>query len=112
MKKHILFLTFLSLYGCKSKDSFYSGYIYDFNKNPLANVKVCELDSVKNYTITNSKGFFYLKRNKNWISDLILKYNNKLDTIRTVGKQGGEKVNYFFIDNNKDTLFIEISKIK
>ena len=95
---------------CKSNPPFYSGYIYNHEKKPLANIKIYEKDSKNNFAFTNSKGFFYLKRNKNWISDLIINYDNKYDTVRTIGKQGGEKIIYFFIDNNLDTLYVDTIK--
>lgn len=107
MKTVYLIIVFLTIFSCNSKDSYYAGYIYNHENKPIENVKIYQMDSIKNFTFTNSKGSFYLKRDKNWVSDLVINYDNKLDTIRTIGKQGGEKINYFFIDSIKDTIFLK-----
>ncbi len=110
--KKIIYAVFLVFFlSCKSNNHFYSGYLYYENK-PLEKAIVYEKDSIKNSTTTDNEGYFYLHKNKEWISDLVVKYKNYSDTIRTVGKQGGEKIIYSFVNNSNDTLFLDFDKSK
>ncbi|MCS3868594.1 hypothetical protein J3D55_001510 [Chryseobacterium ginsenosidimutans] len=52
--KKIVFVALL--YSCTTP-KFYQGYIYSNEKQPLSDVKVCEINK-NNCAITDSKGFF------------------------------------------------------
>lgn len=109
MKLKILNI-FIGLFisSCATTVQNYEGFIYNTKREPIANIKICEQHK-NNCTQTDMKGFFILKRDKNSINNLIVFHNNvHVDTIKTVWRQHGEKVNYSFIEGTKDTLFIDI----
>ncbi|KQT15026.1 hypothetical protein ASG31_15600 [Chryseobacterium sp. Leaf404] len=102
-----IFLIFF-LNSCNSVPKFYEGLIFSREKKPLANIKVCEINTNK-CTYTDNKGYFKLEKEKSSINDLIVYSGNKpVDTIKTFWNQHGEKMNYSFVEGKKDTLFINV----
>jgi hypothetical protein len=52
-----------------------------------------------------------LKKNETSINNLIVFYDDKpIDTLVTVWSQHGERIEYSFIENKKDTLYINLEK--
>ncbi len=109
MKKNLLLLLIINIIvACSPKVIFYEGYIYNMKKKTISGLKVCVQDN-NECTITNEKGFFKLPKQKNSIKNLIVFYNNEpIDTLKTVWSQHGEKIHYSFIEDKRDTLFIDI----
>lgn len=102
-----VFLIFF-LNSCNTVPKFYEGFIFNKEKKPLSNIKVCEINKNK-CTYTNSRGYFKLEKEKSSLNDLIVFYGNKpVDTIKTFWSQHGEKMNYSFVEGKKDTLFINV----
>ncbi|MCW3161417.1 hypothetical protein [Chryseobacterium oryctis] len=94
------------LWSCSASKN-YEGYIFNNQKKPVKNIKVCE-QYTTNCITTNDKGFFILKKDNTSIRNLVVFSNNKpIDTIRTVWSQHGEKINYSFIEGKKDALFLK-----
>ena len=112
--KKILFLTLaFLLFCCKNrKINFYEGHIYDENKKPLPNIKVCKMyHTPTDCTMTDANGYFKINKDPTSIPDLIVFYKEQpIDTIRTVWAQAGERLMYSFVEGKKDTLFIDMSK--
>ena len=112
--KKILFLTLaFLLFCCKNrKINFYEGHIYDRNKKPLPNIKVCKMyHTPTDCTMTDANGYFKINKDPTSIPDLIGFYKEQpIDTIITVWAQGGERLVYSFVEGKKDTLFIDMSK--
>ncbi|WP_131726141.1 hypothetical protein [Chryseobacterium sp. Leaf405] len=102
---NIMAVSFIN--SCTPSSKSYEGYIYNHQKKPLENIKVCEQNK-NNCTYTNDKGFFQLRKDKNSIGDLLV-FNREstIDTIKTVWSQHGEKINFSFIEGKNDTLFID-----
>ncbi len=98
----------ITLANCSNKPLFYKGYVYH-NGKPQAQVVVRRMHSNQDEsTRTDSTGFFKLKKEPNSIHSLIFeKEGFAIDTIPTVWTQHGEKINYRFINDEKDTLFIK-----
>ena len=111
--KKILFLTLaFLLFCCKNKKvNFYEGHIYDENKKPLPNIKVCRGYKLTACTMTDTNGYFKLNMPPNFITDLIIFYKEQpIDTIITAWTLHGELDRYSFIEGKNDTLFIDMSK--
>ena len=111
--KKILFLTLaFLLFCCKNKKvNFYEGHIYDENKKPLPNIKVCRGYKLTTCTMTDANGYFKLNMTPNFITDLIIFYKEQpIDTIITAWTLHGELDRYSFIEGKNDTLFIDMSK--
>jgi len=111
--KKILFLTLaFLLFCCKNKKvNFYEGHIYDENKKPLPNIKVCRGYKLTACTMTDANGYFKLNMTPNFITDLIIFYKEQpIDTIITAWTLHGELDRYSFIEGKNDTLFIDMSK--
>ncbi|MBW8524059.1 hypothetical protein K0U91_02345 [Chryseobacterium chendengshani] len=103
---NIVLVIFLN--SCTSMPKFYEGYIFNKDKKPLSNIKVCE-NNKSNCVYTDSKGYFRLEKQRNSINDLIVfSKSTPVDTIKTVWSQHGEKINYSFVEGKKDTLFLNI----
>jgi len=95
---------------CKQSREFYHGYVY-YNNKPVSNVLIKEdvLNSTKN-TETDSTGFFKLPKDPNSVSSLIfIKERFKVDTVKTVWSQHGEKLKYTFLNKKFDTLVLKPS---
>ncbi|WP_297975853.1 hypothetical protein [uncultured Capnocytophaga sp.] len=89
---------------------YYSGYVYEGNK-ALSNVKIIEGDK-NNYTYTNDKGYFKLRKKENVNNYLIFKKENyKTDSVFLTPMGGGfqGKVEYLFLRKTIDTLKIKKS---
>jgi len=111
--KKILFLTLaFLLFCCKNKKvNFYEGHIYDENKKPLPNIKVCRGYKLTACTTTDANGYFKLNKKPTFITDLIVFYKEQpIDTIITAWTLHGELDRYSFIEGKNDTLFIDMSK--
>ncbi|MFC3161067.1 hypothetical protein SAMN05443633_101143 [Chryseobacterium arachidis] len=104
MKYFIYLIVFIAMNSCHSIKDDYSGYIY-IDKVPLANAKVIEANS-KNYSFTDKKGYFNLKRaNKEFVSKIIIQEGKNTDTIYLAQKEGaGGKMNFLFLSEKLDTL--------
>lgn len=98
------------IFSCSNVPKYYQGHIYDNNKKPLADIKICE-QNIDNCIKTDSEGFFRLEKNETSIHNLIVFYDDKpIDTLVTVWSQHGERIEYSFIENKKDTLYINLEK--
>lgn len=103
-------ISLLFLNACRSTVRYYEGFIYDTNRKPVAGLRVCE-QYTENCTKTNTSGFFQLKKDKKMIRSLIVfDGNNPIDTVSTVWNQHGEQIVYSFIESQRDTLFIDVSR--
>jgi hypothetical protein len=93
--------------NCSNYKSHYNGYVY-YKNIPVQGVLVREKNNTKTYTYTNSKGYFILAKNPNIIDDLVFKKESfKTDTVKTVWSQHGEKIEYQFVTNRLDTIFLK-----
>ena len=113
MKKYILLSLFVIISSCGGNSSFkyYEGHIYDENKKPLPNIRVCRGYKLTTCTTTDANGYFKLNKDPTSIAKLIIFYKEQpIDTIRTRWAQGGERLVYSFVEGKKDTLFIDMSK--
>ncbi len=104
------FVTFLLLVflivGCKSKQSFYHGYVFH-NENPVVGVEVKDNLRIQNSTYTDSTGYFKLIKRRDMISDLIFTKNGYIsDTVKTVWIQSGEREMKRFLNKDADTLYL------
>lgn len=91
--------------SCKEKQNYYHGTVFDQNQKPLSGVKVT--DSLQS-SISNEKGYFKLNKNPNIVSKLSFsKSGYKTRTIETVGSQSGEILEYRFLNEKPDTLFLK-----
>ena len=75
MKKYILLSLFVIISSCGGNSSFeyYEGHIYDENKKPLPNIKVCKMyHTPTDCTTTDANGYFKLNMPPNFMTDLIL----------------------------------------
>ncbi len=109
MKKNIVGIAcfFLGI-SCTVTPKYYQGYIYSTKKKPISNIKICEQNTDK-CSKTDDSGFFRIEKSENSINDLIVYNDNRaIDTLKTAWSQHGEKINYSFLENKKDTLFINI----
>ena len=113
MKKYILLSLFVIISSCGGNSSFkyYEGHIYDENKKPLPNIKVCRGYKLTVCTMTDANGYFKLNKKPTFITDLIVFYKEQpIDTIITAWTLHGELDRYSFIEGKNDTLFIDMSK--
>ena len=117
MKKYILLNLFVIISSCGgnndySGSKYYEGHIYDTNKKPLPNIKVCKMyHTPTDCTMTDANGYFKLNMRPTFITDLIVFYKEQpIDTIRPVSTYAGERLTYNFVEGKKDTLFIDMSK--
>ena len=113
MKKYILLSLFVIISSCggNSDSKYYEGHIYDENKKPLPNIKVCRGYKLTACTMTDTNGYFKINKDPTSIAKLIIFYKEQpIDTIRTRWAQGGERLVYSFVEGKKDTLFIDMSK--
>ena len=117
MKKYILLSLFVIISSCGGNSDFsdfryYEGHIYDRNKKPLPNIKVCKMyHTPTDCTMTDANGYFKINKDPTSIAKLIIFYKEQpIDTIRTRWAQGGERLVYSFVEGKNDTLFIDMSK--
>ena len=117
MKKYILLSMFVVISSCGGNSDYsnfryYEGHIYDRNKKPLPNIKVCKMyHTPTDCTMTDANGYFKINEDPTSIAKLIIFYKEQpIDTIRTVSTYAGERVTYNFVEGKKDTLFIDMSK--
>lgn len=112
MKKELLLIV-LFIYSCSSSvQKEYSGYLYE-GEFPLKKVKVIERNT-KNFTFTNEKGFFKLKRsNLNTVNDLIIENLGHKDTLNLLrGSGAGSKMKYVFLNGtSSDTINIQNERL-
>ena len=115
MKKYILLSLFFIISSCGGNRGFkyYEGHIYDTNKKPLPNIKVCKMyHTPTDCTMTDANGYFKINKDPTSIPDLIVFYKEQpIDIIRTVWAQGGERLVYSFVEGKNDTLFIFIQQM-
>jgi len=99
--------------SCNDVNDFYQGHVIDEHNKPLENVLVSEDDAkTGTQTRTDRNGYFNLARKPGWLGSLIFyKAGYQIDTVPTVTRQAGERVNYSFI-NKKDTTTIILRLIK
>ena len=117
MKKYILLNLFVIMSSCGgnsdySGSKYYEGHIYDTNKKPLPNIKVCKMyHTPTDCTMTDANGYFKINKDPTSITELIVFYKEQpIDTIITRWAQGGERLVYSFVEGKNDTLFIDMSK--
>ena len=116
MKKYILLSLFVIISSCGGNSDYsnfryYEGHIYDGNKKPLPNIKVCRGHKLTTCTMTDTNGYFKLDMRPTFITYLIVFYKEQpIDTIRPVSTYAGERLTYNFVEGKKDTLFIDMSK--
>ena len=102
----------ISASSCSSGISdYYEGYIY-LNKKPVNNVKISEKGS-DNYTITNDKGYFKLKRNnREVVLPIIVEKDNVKDSLDLQRSGGADaKIDYLLVTGNKDTIELDRERI-
>lgn len=102
----------ISASSCSSGISdYYEGYIY-LNKKPVNNVKISEKGS-DNYTITNDKGYFKLKRNnREVVLPIIVEKDNVKDSVDLQRSGGADaKIDYLLVTGNKDTIELDRERI-
>ena len=102
----------ISASSCYSENSdYYEGYIY-LNKKPVNNAKISEKGS-HNYTITNDKGYFKLKRNsREVVLPIIVEKDNVKDSIDLRRSGGADaKIDYLLVAGNKDTIELDRERI-
>ncbi|WP_047789063.1 carboxypeptidase-like regulatory domain-containing protein [Tenacibaculum mesophilum] len=106
--RKLLFIFFIALsLSCKEKRLFYHGVVLDENNRPLPNIEVKELD-FNNSTLSDSKGYFKLKKDINFISKLSFsKKGYKTKIVRTVWTHSGEVVGYTFLNKKADTITLK-----
>jgi hypothetical protein len=98
--------------SCSKKVNYYEGYIYNKQKKPIKGLMIFEKLDKEKFVYTSNQGFFKLKKNEQSINDLMIAKEGKIvDSIQTVRTSGGEKINYYFIEGRKDTLFIDIKDL-
>lgn len=115
--KRIIICFFLTVVSCKTSVKNYEGYIYEYNtKKPLPNLEVCNeryglIDDFK-FVKTDKKGFFKTDFINSSLSHYLYIYTNKklIDSIETIRGSGGEKINFYFINGRKDTVYIDMNK--
>ena len=102
----------ISVSSCSSEISdYYEGYIY-LNKKPVNNAKISEKGN-DNYTITNDKGYFKLKRNsREVVLPIIVEKDNVKDSINLQRSGGADaKIDYLLVAGNKDTIELDRERI-
>ncbi|MEZ0128541.1 hypothetical protein AB9T88_01490 [Flavobacterium sp. LBUM151] len=108
--KKITTIIILLIVSCsESPKKYYEGYIYD-DKLPLDNVLIIEEGINKNNkAISDSKGYFKLKRSsESFIRDLIfIKERYKTDTIKLVRGKNSPPIYFLFLRSESDTLRME-----
>jgi hypothetical protein len=111
LHKATLLSVFL-LFGCVRTEQFYQGYVYDGQtKQPMANIRVREnYPNNKEFTYTDAKGYFKLKKDPSFLADLIFSAKNRHpDTIATSWSQSGEKMRFKFLNSRPDTVFLSLN---
>ena len=96
--RFLVFLVILIIaQSCLLNRTHYTGYVCDAaTKKPLAGVKVTELES-QQYTFTDGKGFFTLKKMDDIASRLIFEKEPYIkDTLSSVLIQHGEHFEFLF----------------
>jgi len=109
-KNEMRFVTFLLLVfliiGCKSKQSFYHGYVFH-GISPLEGVEVKDDLRIQKSVFTDSIGYFKLVKDKDIVSNLIfMKKGYVTDTVKTVWIQSGERGMKRFLNKDADTLYL------
>ena len=107
--KKITIIIILFIVSCsESPKKYYEGYIYD-DKLPLDNVLIIEEGINENKAISDSKGYFKLKRSsESFIRDLIfIKERYKADTVKLVRGKNSPPIYFLFLRNESDTLRME-----
>ncbi len=99
--------------SCNDVNDFYQGQVIDEHNKPLENVLVSEDNTKKGtQTRTDRNGYFKLARTPQWLGTLIFyKAGYEVDSIPTVARQSGERVNYSFIKKD-DTTTIVLEQVK
>jgi hypothetical protein len=89
----------------------YSGFIY-YENTPLVHAKVLE-QNTGNFSYTDNKGYFKLKRtDMENINNLIVYSKKHIDTIRVLrGGAGGSNTSYLFLRDKKDTCDLHRERI-
>ena len=106
MNKLFYLMLIVLVSACGYSQMYYQGYVYNA-RGPLNNVKVKEADN-SNSTVTDSMGYFKLNKNPDVIKSLIfIKKGYKVDTIKTVWSQHGERLNYIFLNKKMDTIYLK-----
>ena len=109
MKKYLFIFLFIFL-NCNSENDYYFGKVLGENNNPIENAIVTE-DNFEEKSKTNEKGYFKLKRNPDWLGNLIFfKEGYITDTIPSFWHQHGKTIQYNFIED--DTTVLRLKRIK
>ncbi|GAA0871114.1 hypothetical protein GCM10009117_02590 [Gangjinia marincola] len=99
------------IYTCSPKKvKYFHGYVYSENYIPLEGLKITNQYDLSIGTYTDEKGYFRITKGDNFKGRFLYVYldANKIDSIQVSGVQGGEKINYSFVNGRMDTLFIKI----
>lgn len=114
MKYYLILLIFLLVVSCSTNLKNHEGYIYDYNTlKPINNLTIClERHKTKNNCVyTDKMGFFKFIKNDLNNHIYIYENDNLIDSIQCIRTQGGERLQYCFVDTKKDTAFVDM-KIK
>ena len=109
----LLIVIIVIILGCKTRINYYEGYICNIDKKPINGLKVfSEYDSIHTYSYTDNNGFFKIKKDNNIIFHFLMikKDHTVIDSIQIIRMSGGERINYYFVEGRKDTLYIDASK--
>lgn len=111
LRNPIFSIVILTLISCNSANNFYQGKVLDENEKPIQGVTIFE-EERKNSSVatTDSTGYFRLARSPEWLGNLIfIKEGFKPDTIPSVRRQAGERIRYYFIEN--DTTVVRLKSV-
>ncbi|WKL47768.1 hypothetical protein Q1W71_22825 [Flavobacterium pectinovorum] len=111
MKQYLILFIIVFIISCSSSSKNHEGYVYDNStQKPIYNLAIClEHNKLKRECVyTSKKGFF--KFRENGLSKYIYIYenNNLIDSIQCIRIQGGERLQYCFVDKKADTVFIDM----
>ncbi len=102
----IYIILVVMLYSC-NKDHYYTGYIMRNKKIPLVGAKIYEQHSPIDTALTDSTGFFELRKHPQMIDYLIVERDQNIDTIDIIQRFGGnEQFKVLFTSNKKDTIYL------
>lgn len=107
----IYYLIVIVFVSCKSANNYYQGKVQDQNGNPLEGVSVFEEGSKDiRGTYSDSSGYFKLKRSPDWLGNLVfIKEGYLSDTVPSVRSLAGERVRYYFIEDDTTVVRLKIA---
>ncbi|WBX77799.1 hypothetical protein PG911_05940 [Tenacibaculum ovolyticum] len=92
--------------------TYYHGYVYDTNENPIEGLILRGRDHKGDKSTSNKLGYFKIYMRKNWVERYIYIYrkNALLDSIQVTRTHPEYGSRYYFVEGRNDTLFINMSK--